>query len=312
MQRKIFQAAILSFVISLPIQSIKSQCNGTPQAGLYCDPDLPLGAPLLCNLDCLDGFTDRLPMENQDILMGQPPRLCNSGMGNQGDPNNMSWFAFIAGSETIRFMITPSNCTVENNLAGIQAGIYTRCYDWDDLYCVGDCQTGAFEIGGPGFIIGETYYFFLDGCNGSVCDYRVDVLEGEQPFQLPEITGMEPTTDLESDTICLGASMRFQLEGLTQEGIQYTYTISPATTDYPTGIHPENSRPISDWFFNQEGHFTISVQATNGCDITDVFTKEIIVARIPDVNYGTVQLCLEDLSTYRGPDGWIGNSCFFP
>ncbi len=313
MRSKSIQVIILLFCISVLWIDLSGQCSDTPQAGLFCDPDLPDGAPLLCNLDCLDGFMDRLPVEDPMILMDQPPRLCSNGMGNQGDPNNMSWFAFIAGSETIRFRITPSNCTVEgNNLTGIQAGIYTRCYDWDDLYCIGDCQIDAFEIGGPGFIVGQTYYFFLDGCNGSVCDYRVEVIEGEQPFRLPEITGMIPNIDLENDTVCLGASLTFMLSGLTQEGIDYTYTITPPTSDYPSGRHPEESLPLTDWVFNEEGVFTLSVQATNGCDVTDVFTRNVIVSRIEDVIYDDIELCLEDISSFPGPEGWVGNNIFFP
>ena len=90
------------------------QCNmPDPQAGFYCSLDSLDGPPLLCDLDCLNGYTARMPAFQGSTQPDQPSPLC-PGSDTGGQPHNMSWFAFVAGSPTIRLEIRPFNCTTEN------------------------------------------------------------------------------------------------------------------------------------------------------------------------------------------------------
>jgi len=296
------------------------QGNNT-EAGLYCDPNVPNGAPVLCDLGDLDGFTARMPTMDTTILKDQPERLCRNGQGNQGDANNLSWFAFVAGSSNISFRIIPSNCTVEgNNLTGVQAGIYSRCYTWDEVVCMGDCTSSAFTIGGDLFTPGETYYFFIDGCNGSVCDYRVELLRGDQPYPLPDIDSL--VFDAGSDTLCLNITTSMQTTGLIQDSIKYTYTIDPPTSEYPTGFHPDTLSSSISWTFTEVGDYEICAQADNGCDKTPFQCQMVYVRDIPNEIFSPVTICMEDLGSYRGPDledpngdgtiGWQGDRFFSP
>src|SRR6218665_3757815 len=100
-----------------------SQCNYT--AGNTCD-----SAPVICDLNCLDGFKATLfPEANvaQYIPM-QPPLLCWDGSTGYGSPTNMSWFAFIAGSSFATISITPTSCQKGD---GIQVGLFDDC-DFSD------------------------------------------------------------------------------------------------------------------------------------------------------------------------------------
>ena len=311
---------IIAFCILGTVGDLFPQCSTpNPPAGLFCDPSLPNGAPLLCEIECLDGYTAMMPLyDDQASQDDQPSPLCDDMMG--GQPNNMSWFAFIAGSSTIRFEITPFDCTGGINFSGVQAGIYGDCEGIEILYCESEVKEQVFEIGGPGFVPGNTYYFFIDGFEGSQCMYTVNVLEGEQPFPIPEIVDI--TTNHSSDTICRGALVEFNVLGLDQDSIIYTLSIDPPTIDYPTGFHPETRSPLTTWAFNEEGDFMICAQATNGCDVTDEFCIDITVRSIDDEIFSDVTICLEDLGNYAGPSaedpngdgilGWLGVNTFFP
>ncbi len=291
-----------------------------PPAGLYCDPDLPNGAPLLCELDCLDGYTAMMPpfdeMASQD---GQPSPLCDSMNG--GQPNNMSWFAFVAGSETIRFRITPFDCSGGQSANGVQAGIYGDCEGIEKLYCESEAQENAFEIGGPGFIPGRVYYFFIDGFEGSQCMYSVDVLEGEQPFPLPSFDYVSDEY-LEGETLCAGGTIETIVRGLGDEEVSYEYSIDPPTALFPSGMHPETQDSVVQWTFPESGSFEICVSVTNGCDISANNCITVTTDILADEVFTDVTVCLEDLNSYNGPDtedpngdgiiGWQGGTTFFP
>lgn len=310
----------LIYLILIPLY-LESQCTTpNPPAGLFCDPNLPNGAPLLCELDCLNGYTATMPpydpMASQD---GQPSPLCDSMNG--GQPNNMSWFAFIAGSETIRLRITPFSCSGGQDFDGVQAGIYGDCEGIEKLYCESEAQESAFEIGGPGFVLGQVYYFFIDGYQGSECMYTVEVLEGEQPFPLPPFTY---TSDeyTEGETLCSGGTISTVVRGLSQEDVTYEYTIDPPTSLYPTGMHPETQDSIVLWTFPESGTYEVCVTVTNGCDIEADNCITVTTDILADEIFSDVSICLEDLNNYIGPDvedpngdeiiGWQGGTTFFP
>ncbi|NNF36834.1 MAG: gliding motility-associated C-terminal domain-containing protein [Saprospiraceae bacterium] len=310
----------LIYLILIPIY-LGSQCTTpNPPAGLFCDPNLPNGAPLLCELDCLDGYTATMPpfdaMASQD---GQPSPLCDSMNG--GQPNNMSWFAFIAGSETIRLMVTPFSCSGGQDEDGVQAGIYGDCEGIEKLYCESEAQESPFEIGGPGFVLGQVYYFFIDGYQGSECMYTIDVLEGEQPFPLPPFTYTSDEYTV-GETLCSGGTISTVVRGLSQEDVTYEYTIDPPTSLYPTGMHPETQDSIALWTFPESGTYEVCVTVTNGCDIESDNCITVTTDILADEVFTDVSICLEDLNNYNGPDledpngdgipGWQGNTTFFP
>ena len=316
-----FAIAIILWVsiVLLPIVSAAQCLEPVTDAGLYCDPDHPEGAPIICSLECLDGFTATMP---STLLPDQPEFLC----GNSGTPNNLSWFAFVAGDTLIDITITPTNCVTGSvfsgnpgdNLIGIQSGIYSSCgFTEDDIVtCYWDCyaaQGDPVNLTSDQFVPGEVYYLFVDGCGGSVCDYTVSVNTAMQAFEVPEITTIsnEYNFDLDNDTICQGAEVAFMLDSLDLD-INYSWSINPPTSEYPTGMHPVTDTNIISFVFSDEGVFDIIVFAFNECDANEPDTFQVTVAALGDEVFTDVILCEEcilDGFTLVSPDAGciIGN-----
>ncbi|MCB0706816.1 MAG: gliding motility-associated C-terminal domain-containing protein [Saprospiraceae bacterium] len=171
----------LTFFLSVLTFPLFSQCPppGFPEPGDMCQD-----APILC--ETLDGYCATINNNNiQQTFPGCPGNALN----------NDEWFAFYAGSTTITFEIVPSNCQQAPPTQGLQAGVYQGCGGpVMDTQC--GCTTNAFQLSSNNFIIGEIYWVVIDGCGGDVCDYVVNVLEGNTQGNAPDnpgtITGPTP------------------------------------------------------------------------------------------------------------------------
>ena len=262
-------------------------------AGLYCET-----APIICSIDCLDGFRGTLPNE---LLMPQPDPLCE---GN-GVPNNVSWFAFVAGSTSIDLSIIPTNCdTIFNDAGtmaqtiGIQAGIYDDCGFNNSIVCrtsgCMDLVAETIDLASDEFVVGQIYFLYVDGCGGSICDYEVVVNSAQQAFEIEEITTVSNSLglNLNEDTLCLGASIEFTLDNFDQD-VEFNWSIDPPTSNYPSGIHPTTDTSSVAFQFNEEGCFDIHVYAFNECDVSETRSFSLCVRPLEDEVFSDIEVCQE-------------------
>lgn len=290
-----FQFFVLILGLSAQLIS-QNPCNYT--AATTCG-----SAPIICDLSCLDGFVGLTPKAEDVVstLPEQPPVICNLG----GTPQNMSWFAFIAGSNYAKISITPFNC--EKN-KGIQAGIFDDC-DFSDAVVNGvpveseyiDCEflPGEMEtivLESNSFIPGQIYYFYVDGNDGDVCSYKVDVISATQHFELVDLVKFTQTND--TVTICPNTSYELSVDSLKLD-IFYYWKISPATDSLPFDTFTRLDS-VMLWKFIDTGVYTISLYATNGCDITDTISKTFRVFNLEDEDFGTLKQCSNEFP-YGGP-----------
>src|SRR5690606_33177427 len=100
---------------------------------------------------------------------------------------------------TITITISSENCTSINGQSpGFQAGILSACptpggnANVVPGACFASCgQTDAtFTITSTLFVVGQQYWFLVDGCSGSVCEYEVLTTNGIQP---PSLDGQSPS-----------------------------------------------------------------------------------------------------------------------
>ena len=253
--------------------------------------------PPICNLLLLDNYCGSM---NTAISTGdQPNPLCPGG----GSPHNSSWFAFVAGEAGFQMEVVPFNCTDAGGFTGIQAGLYTDCTFNEAVFCDPNCSTGPIVIGGPGteLVPGETYYFFLDGCAGSVCDFEVNVIQGGTSLTLPNPTGLSCNIP-NCGPILQGNEIIFTVEGL-DINIDYHWTIPAnailvgdgAQTDTEV-ITTTNEIILA---FPEEGSFTVFLDyASNECNITTGAMVDVEV--IPSIqsdtlDFGVYTVCEHDL-----------------
>lgn len=105
--------------------------------------------------------------------------------GNMTTSNNPTWFAFIAWCENLTIQVTYTNCLDNPGggvTYGVQAAVYSACpanagnsvaCDTDVAHCV---NNGSRVLNLTGLNVGATYYFLVDGCAGSACHIKIDVI----------------------------------------------------------------------------------------------------------------------------------------
>jgi gliding motility-associated-like protein len=127
-------------------------------------------ACIICDIDGFKGTN------NSKIQGIAPPDFCTSFV------HNIEWIAFIAGSTDLTIQVSVSNCNTGN---GLEVGIYKSpdC-NTNNMKRVSNCNTdipvntsATFKNTEP-LIIGQYYFFVMDGGGGDICDYTVKVLSG--------------------------------------------------------------------------------------------------------------------------------------
>lgn len=235
-----FLPVIACICILFPF-NLWSQCPpaGFPQPGNTC-----VTAPILC--ENLDGYCATI--NNSNTTQNFP--------GCPGwQLNNDEWFAFFAGSTTITVVVTPSNCSPGGN-QGLQGGIYAACTSQAmDLQC--SCTTNPFTLTSNNYVIGQVYYFVLDGCGGNVCDYSIDVTQGSTVGVPPDAPG--PISG--NTTVCAGASNTYSISPV-YAATNYNWTLTPNIGTI-TGNGTNN---ISvNWGAGASGPVQLCVTASNAC-----------------------------------------------
>ncbi|MCW5920897.1 MAG: gliding motility-associated C-terminal domain-containing protein [Saprospiraceae bacterium] len=198
---------VLTCALSILCYPLFGQCPppGFPDAGNTC-----VQAPVLC--ENLDGYCNTINNNNQQQNF--------PGCGGQFVLNNDEWFAFFAGTTSITIQVTPTNCTPGPNM-GLQGGIYSACVSQPlALQC--QCTQNPFILSSNNFVVGQIYYFVLDGCAGNVCDYSITVLSGSTVGVPPNDPG--PITGLQE--VCQNSTTGYSLPPVGG-ATTYTWTLTP-------------------------------------------------------------------------------------
>lgn len=222
-----------------------AQCPppGTPAPGNSC-----ASAPVFCG--GLDGYCATTDNNN-------PVHAFPGCPGFQLD--NDEWLAFFAGTNTITFRITPSNCTDDSTTnTGLQGGIYATCGPgWipKDLQCT--CTDDPFILTSSSFVVGETYWLVLDGCAAHTCDFSIEVLSGSTTGFPPD----NPGAIAGPSDVCRGSVTGFSIPPVAG-ATDYSWTLSPAGAGTVSGSGPEATVVWSD---TATGPAQLCVTTGNAC-----------------------------------------------
>ncbi len=263
------------------LNSIAQPCNSIP-VGYTCE-----NAPIICNLNDLDGFCTTLPDFSNPV---GPNPLCTNG----GVPNNCIWFGFLASGTSYNFNIIPANCTIVGGFQGIQGGIYGGdCNNLASVVCQGQCSTSIINLNSDQFIPGKVYWFILDGCNGSVCDVTIDVLAGDTSIVMGEISPIKGPTKA-----CLGNTSVYSVEPVFG-ATEYHWTAN----DIKLGDPKKNGNKI-DINFSTPGNYKVCADVSNYCvDAGEAPVKKCLDVTIEDqipVEKFELTVCWGEKAFFKG------------
>ena len=164
----------------------------------------PLPVPFCsqaCIVDYLDGYTGRNQWFPQwDV----PPQFCAPLF------HSINWVGFTAGTPQLTLRIQTYNCELPQR-TGLQAGIFGTL-DCSSFIQVSNCVPQFYDetlLTAQGLIPGRAYYLVIDGNEGDICEFEVQVVSGStqaQPvFGDPVIIG--------PDSLCAGRSGFYEVQG---------------------------------------------------------------------------------------------------
>lgn len=237
------------FLIGFNILLKAQPCNNPPSQ--YTCEEVMANNAVLCNINDLDGYCTTLP----DFPNPTGPNpLCSSNGG--GVANNTIWFGFIAGTTNMSLQVIPANCTiVGGGNQGIQIGIYEEpCPpSGQEIVCTGTCVTAPFTLSSGSFTPGKTYYFWMDGCGGSVCDVTVDVLSGG-PLVMGNINPIQGPKK-----VCTGGTFTYKVDQVVGGAYYHWYVNGDLQGD------PTQQDETIDLVFPSPGVYKICVDVSNFC-----------------------------------------------
>ncbi len=248
-----------------------------------CDEPNPLAVPscedilpqdIICDVSGLDNLCAIMPTDSS--AGNQPIPLCDGFNMSE----NITWLAFVASDGSYSINISPIDCTFGGfGQQGIQVGIYTDCTFSEAVFCSDVCTTDPISIGGSLLNPGQEYYIYINGCDGNVCSYVVD------------INGSPTIPSLEPEDVCIFSDGSFQCEDI----------------EYCT----DDNIIFQGQGLSLSGEFTWSITTING-DLylgdSIVTTEEnTLILNIP--TEGTYNVCLTDVVGGCIDQAWSGAVC---
>lgn len=224
-----------------------------------------------CVICDIDGFTGRNSNQAQGIA---PDDFCTSWV------HHISWIAFIAGTPNLQLAVDVSACSGR----GLEIGIYESLdCEVSNMRRVSNCdtdvqpgETGIFTATEP-LVVGQYYYFVMDGSNDDVCNYTVRVLDGSTSVgALNDINRIEgPRLVCPGDTVAFNVPSRF---GANFEEWRIDGDI----------VATQDTQLVYTW--DQIGNFEVCYSAFNVCDTIPEVCLQVAVRELPEITY-TDTLC---------------------
>jgi gliding motility-associated-like protein len=188
-------------------------------------------AQVFCSTTALNAFSSKIPVPTEPTYMF-PKGFCG------GSVDGPSWYKFVADAATLQLRFNYSNCGAAGQ-TGFQAAIFrtTNCNDGAAFTIVSNClnlssaQTSG-TLTATGLVSGQTYYIFIDGLSGSLCDYDVDVLAGT----IKTVN----TGDLLAPTVIYGPT---EICNLSNNAV-FSIPRNPAATTYTFNVSVNGGIPV--------------------------------------------------------------------
>ncbi|MEZ4911384.1 MAG: SdrD B-like domain-containing protein [Saprospiraceae bacterium] len=234
---------------------------------------------------------------------GQNPLLPGiwNGMAHCGNNfENTSFYGFVAGTGDYQIEFTIFSC----GGIGVEYGIYSACEPDAGPICDGNANSGTIVVDASQLTPCQTYVFWIDGAQGSVCSYFVHVIGDFTSCGRQEITSIE--VDYMCDHVCPTSAHPYTIKAstLNYNNLKYNWFIT----------HPDNVKDTItnaglelDYLFEKIGDYEICVESPHGCgNFGTIFCQKIQSKIVNDVSKD-IALCSEEfpftsLKDYNGDD----------
>ena len=164
---------------------------------------------IICNFNDLAGVSGSLANENST---GNQPLgfLCNSN----DEVQNISWIGFVALEGDYDIVINTSNCYLNTgDDGGVQIGVYSDCSfsNESEVFCENNYElSNETRISSSTLTSGQTYFLYIDGFEGSLCDYSIDIdgfYDNTYCTDLSKVTGVAYIDDNENGMYEVGETL---------------------------------------------------------------------------------------------------------
>lgn len=221
-----------------------------------------------CVICDIDGFTG---VNNSSVTGEAPPDFCTTFL------HAANWIAFIAGSENLTLQVTVSNCQIN---WGLEIGIYEGlgCENYQQVsICNTDVDNNSvatFSNTVP-LVVGQYYYFVMDGSAGDVCNYTVNVTEGTT-----QVGALQPINSVIGPTeVCPNNPVIFEVPEV--EGATFSeWTVN--------GVIVSDEAQQLEYEFPEPGLYAVCYTAFNVCDTIPPVCKTVTVEHIPPILFDEV------------------------
>lgn len=204
--------------------------------------------------------------------------------------NNPTWFAFTAWCTNLSLRVTSTNCQQVGGAIGFQLAIYTDCTFNNLIACnadVNDCNTNAKILNLTGLNIGSIYYFMVDGCLGSYCTVKIDIIGvcGQEHID-PWIMPVDGNTDP-----CAGDMEIYHVEDLNGARIYHWYIDGV--------LKGKTTTESFDILWSNPGTYELCIDASNDpcVDVSDPPAPLCSTITVHGTNAGILIVTPENLCT---------------
>ena len=136
----------------------------------------------------------------------------------QGSVFSENWIPFTAGDGVYTILIDVNNCALND---GFQFALIKGCDFNSPVVCSSSCGQDIIEIESSLLETGEKYTIWINGCNGNICDYSLEVSGSFGPYQLPVPIDILVSGEA-TDSIVVCESDSLYLEAIFNPGFNFT------------------------------------------------------------------------------------------
>ncbi len=260
--KKLLFPGLVALLLPLLLTGQPLPCGNPANMTSFC-----LDACVVCDID---GFTG---VNNSNISGEAPPGFCTTTV------HNAQWIAFRAASTNLTLQVSVSNCASGGigSFTGLEVGIY-QSLDCVNFQLVSNCDGDIPPNTSQNFTntvpltIGQYYYFVMDGNDGDICTYVINVINGST--QVPTLSTTGPITGITQ--ACTGSTLTYTTPYIQAAPI-YEWSVN--------GVEVPGQDTALTYTWPGPGTYQLCVQAKNVCDEATPTCQLVTIADIPPTVY---------------------------